>query len=64
MVRSKTETQAILSVVRTAKIVDADDGLSQDIVFSWEDEKGELKWVSQDELVFNLKGKLKELENE
>ena len=58
-----SEKKAMLVVARTAKIVASEDGSSAHIEFSY-DNGDEVKWVNQEQLVWLLKGQIKELESE
>ena len=58
-----SEKKAMLAIARTAKIVASEDGSNTHIEFSYDDGE-EVKWVTQEQLVWLLKGQVKELEGE
>ena len=53
----------MLAIARTARIVASEDGSNAHIEFSY-DNGEEVKWVTQEQLVWLLKGQVKELERE
>lgn len=58
-----SEKKAMLAIARTARIVASEDGSNAHIEFSY-DNGEEVKWVTQEQLVWLLKGQVKELEGE
>lgn len=58
-----SEKKAMLALARTARIVTDEDGDNAHIEFSY-DNGVEVKWVTKEQLVWLLKGQVKELESE
>lgn len=56
-----SKKKAMLAIARTARIVTSEDGSNAHIEFSYNNGE-EVKWVTQEQLVWLLKAQVKELE--